>query len=119
MSNSHRTIVKTAPPAVKDASGSYTPTRVEPEAVLSSTTDTSIDDLLGRGLATIERILRSVQIDASTGSPSRNSVMNLKDCMGMLLELKEREEDLLDGMSPEELQAELDRRQKWSLVPLP
>lgn len=65
--------------------------------------DPNIDSMMKRGLESIDRLMRVIYKDISTGAPSRETVMNLKDCMIMLKDLKEREADLLEEMSDEEL----------------
>lgn len=71
-------------------------------------TDQSIDSLMARGLTIIDRTLRTVMMNASSDrGPSRNDVMNLKDCMMLLRDLKAEEQDILDKMSPEDLLAVL------------
>lgn len=105
--------MKRIPPALipkeplKDASGAYvkespgtSPTLVTPDPPTAD-----IDSMLQRGLAAIDRLMRVITMDISTGAPSRETVMNLKDAMGMLESLKKREAELLDTMSEEELQA--------------
>jgi len=73
-------------------------------------TDLSIDDLLNRGIQDIYGIMRAIRVDIGTGMPSRNTVMNLKDCLTMLAELKSKEQDLLDNMTDDELAEYLQRR---------
>lgn len=88
----------------KDASGAY----IKPDqeaAVPIVVGDISIDDLMKKGLLAIQRVMQACLIDASTGVPSRESVMNLKDIMAMLHELKKKEQELMDEMSEEELEA--------------
>lgn len=80
------------------------PSSPDESAVSSIPPDTGIDDMLKRGLATIDRIMRSSMMEASTGEPSRESVMNLRDCMNMLTELREKEQEILGKMSDEELE---------------
>ena len=65
--------------------------------------EVSIDSLLQRGLLTIDRIMKASLTEASTGTPSRESVMNLKDCMSMLKDLKAQEDALLDSMTDEQI----------------
>lgn len=66
--------------------------------------DISIDDLMSKGLKAIYGIMRSVNADIAQGSPSRNTVMNLKDVMSILQTLKKEERDILDSMSEEDLE---------------
>lgn len=67
--------------------------------------DISIDDLMSKGLKAMYGIMRSVNADVSSGAPSRNTVMNLKDLMGILQILKKEERDILAAMSEEELES--------------
>lgn len=75
---------------------------------LDHVTDLSIDELLLKGLTIIDRTLRVVQTEVSTGIPSRESIMNLKDCMSMLHELKKQEKDLMEKLSDEDLKNYVD-----------
>ena len=105
-----RRIVKTVA-GVKDETGAYVKVSpdvlVKPDPVVDDG-DISIDSLLRRGLANIDRIMRATMEDASTGIPSRESVQNLKDCMTMLHTLKQEERELLESMSTEALQKIVD-----------
>ncbi len=94
--------VKRIIPGVKDDSGAFVP----------ETTDLDIDALLNEGRALIAGILRVVKTNVKCGTPSRNDVMNLKDCMAMLEQLKAQEGDLLDDLTVEELQELLNERRK-------
>lgn len=89
-------------PGLKDESGAYVP----------EAKDLDIDKLMQEGLELIHGVLRCVRTGVKGGAPSRNDVMNLKDAMAMLHALKEKEQDILDEMSDEELEAELDKRGK-------
>ncbi len=66
--------------------------------------EVSIDGLLQKGLQTIHLIMRACMDEANPGPCSRESVMNLKDCMGMLKDLKAQEDALLDGMTDEQIE---------------
>lgn len=81
-------------------------TKPEEKPVLSapSTDDLSIDSLLQEGLKSIYMLMRVIRDDIRTGNPERNTVMNLKDAMAMLHELREKEQDLLESLSDEELE---------------
>jgi hypothetical protein len=89
-------------PSIKDENGIYNK-NVDPG---SSTivTDLSIDKLLQEGLINIYGIMRAIKADVGTGMPSRESVMNLKDIMAMLRDLKKDEKDLIEKLSDEELE---------------
>lgn len=77
--------------------------QAEVEVVREDSPDPSIDSMLKRGLENLDRLMRVITKDLSTGSPSRETVMNLKDAMSMLQTLKEREEEILEEMTDEEL----------------
>lgn len=96
------------PNGVKDENGQYVkiapePT-LEPLAKLESARGLSIDQLLGKGLYTLDLLMKTLLEEVSTHTYDRETVMNLKDAMSMLHELKKKEKDLLDNMSEEELQ---------------
>lgn len=76
-----------------------------PQATEPFSTDVSIDDLLGKGLAALDRLMKVIMMDISTGAPERDTVMNLKDVMAMLHELKKKEKELLENLSDEELES--------------
>lgn len=102
MSNGERKI----PGAVKDSNGVYvktSPVLPAPTTELMHT-DVSIDQLMSNGLLAIQRIITCVLKETSLGEPSRESVMNLKDCMTMLHELKKKEAELLENMTDDELE---------------
>lgn len=90
---------------VKDENGIYTSVKQEPAAIES--TDISIDDLLKSGLQIIRKALKAVSEDVNTGMPSRETIMNLKDLMSMLKDLKKEEKDLLETLSDEQLETML------------
>jgi hypothetical protein len=76
----------------------------KPEVEDKGIIDVSIDSLLRKGLETIYLIMKSCREEAKSMAPSRASVMNLKDCMGMLKDLKAQEDALLDGMTDEQIE---------------
>lgn len=102
MSNDPRNgpVRKIVVPGAKDDSGTFLPEKV----------DLDIDSLLNEGLSSVWGILRVVRIAVKSGAPSRNDVMNLKDCMAMLHELKKQEIDLLDELTEDELEELLAKR---------
>lgn len=87
-------VVTVPVPGVKDASGTY----------LIQGKDLSIDALMQEGLATLHDVMKACRREASNGSPSRESVQNLKDAMAMLHQLKEKESEILDELSDAELE---------------
>ena len=76
---------------------------IEKQEAPSIPTDISIDDLMSRGLQAIYGTMRAIMADVATGAPSRETVMNLKDIMAMLHDLKKKEQELLDNLSDEQL----------------
>lgn len=102
-----RKIVSPPPSSLKDPRGAYLPQEpegVSPPSSLAPDPALSIDVLMKRGLLAIDRTLTLVLRNVSGGNPSREDIMNLKDCMGMLQTLKERESELLEEMSLEDLE---------------
>lgn len=91
----HGPIITVPVPGVKDDSGAY----------VVQGKDLSIDKLLREGLAAVHDVMRACRREAANGSPSREAVMNLRDVMAMLNQLKEKEKELLDELSDEELEA--------------
>lgn len=83
----------------KDENGFYikenpkvNPLTKEVPAAESSPADINIDSLMGKGLLALDRLMKVILTDISTGIPERDTVMNLKDVMGMLHILKAKEE---------------------------
>lgn len=110
---------RSIPGGSKDEFGAYTKASVSsiespPEAVGAGIpgVDKSkgVDDLLLEGLYQIQRILSLVKKEIDMGVAERDTVQNLKDVMALLFELKKREKELLDDMSPEELDSFLRKR---------
>lgn len=101
---------RSIPGGIKDENGIYTPlpkisvSLVPPEED-EAAMDISIDALKQRGLVTIDRIMKAALVEASTGSPSRESVQNLKDCLTMLQALEKDEKDTLSKLSDDSLKA--------------
>lgn len=92
---STRTIILKEHKTDKDVSGAYLP---------EAPRDISIDSLMLKGLQAIERTMSCVLKEANAGPPSRESIQNLKDCMAMLQVLKERETEVLEELSDEDLE---------------
>lgn len=96
---------------VKDATGSFLPLPKlsDPAAEIKKEEpvpdNISIDALLATGLNAIYRTMRFLMGEiASSAGPTRETIMNLKDVMTMLHDLKKKEQDLLDDISDEELE---------------
>lgn len=87
----------------KDEQGIFVKEQAAPTPAPEST-DISIDDLMRAGLQAIKGTMKAIMSDVNTGMPSRETVMNLKDVMGMLKELKKEERELLDNMTDEQLE---------------
>ncbi len=88
----------------KDSNGIYTPKEQVAPTPAPEPTDVSIDDLMRAGLQAIRGTMKAIMTDVNTGMPSRETVMNLKDIMGMLKELKKEERELLDNLTDEQLE---------------
>lgn len=69
-----------------------------------SVVELSIDDLLYRGLVTIDRILKGITEKVTAGLNDRDTTGDLKDVMTMLRDLKKEEKELLEKMNNEELE---------------
>lgn len=103
-------MTKRTVPGYKNADGVYE--KLPVEKTVSSTVEPSdiipanlsIDDLMRQGLENIYGIIRAIKVDVGSGAPSRETVMNLKDVMTMLRDLKKEERDLLDDLTDEELE---------------
>ena len=63
----------------------------------------SIDDLLFRGLYALDLMLKHLLHEVTTHAYTRDTILNLKDVMGMLQELKKKESELIDNMSEEDI----------------
>lgn len=85
----------------KDEHGLYIQNRPQEEV---EPTDISIDDLLKAGLQAIRKAMKCVKEDINTGAPSRETIMNLKDLMSMLKDLKKEEREFLDNLTDEQLE---------------
>lgn len=92
-----------ATPGIKDQNGAYV--KIAPPL----DTELSIDELLKQGLKQVHMLLQVLQAQISSGSPSRDTVMNLKDCMAMLHSLKEKETELLENLSLDDLKSKVQR----------
>lgn len=101
-SEARRILVKPSP---KDENGIYTIPSPEPEPPKGPAggDDKSIDDLLSDGLLALRRNMHYILLESTQGILDRETVMSLKDCINLLLELKKKEDELLDGATEEEL----------------
>jgi hypothetical protein len=96
---------KTIPGLTKDENGLATkePRKALPSGKRQTTSDVSIDDLMAKGLKILHSIMMIIEDEVASQQISRDSVMNLKDSMNMLRELKKEEKEFLDSLSEEEL----------------
>lgn len=69
--------------------------------------DISIDELMGKGLMAIYGIMKSINNEVRSEKYKRNTVMNLKDVMAILKELKKEELAILSKMNDEEISKKL------------
>lgn len=97
---SRKLVYPPSPASVKDDQGSYIPA---PGAPPPPAPDLNLDSMRQRGLAALDRLLRCVTSEVSAGNPSRETVQNLKDILGMINDLKDIERDELSKMSEEDL----------------
>lgn len=103
--------MKKSVPGYKNKDGSYiqepkpAPVAVEVTSAPVPDPELSIDELLRRGLLTIDRVMKITLMNVSGSGPTRNDVANLKDCMSILQDLKKNEKEILDKMTDEELEA--------------
>lgn len=79
------------------------PVEMTPE-LTTKVSELSIDDLLQKGLQEIRLVLLSINKETMSGVPSREAVMNLRDCMNMLQSLKAKEKEFIDSLSEEDLE---------------
>lgn len=91
--------------SIKDESGMYVPSAVIPKKAepAKEVEDISIDSLMHRAFRTIHGVIRAIEVDVGTGHPARETIMNLKDVMAMLKELKKEEKEFIDSLSDEQL----------------
>lgn len=93
----------------KDENGIYVKVTPKPPAPvpqgLESDRGTSIDTLLGKGLYSLDLLMKNILEQISSHTYDRETIMNLKDAMSMLHELKKREQDLVDNLSDDDLEA--------------
>jgi len=90
---------------LKDENGFYT----NPTLVASK--EPSVDALLRDGLTACQSIMDTILLSVRGGQiPERETVMNLKDLMGILQDMKKKQLDATKDASDEELEAELARR---------
>lgn len=86
-------------PGHKDESGAYVRLREPTDEELS------IDEMLRTALVQIHKLLQVIAIDITSQANDRDTVQSLKDCVSMLNALKEKESDILESMTPEQIEA--------------
>jgi len=80
----------------------YTPKEKVPDIPVS---EISIDRLIDDGLLVLYREIKNLMILSVKGKLEPNDARDLRDHLKLLFELKNREAELLKGMTDEELQA--------------
>lgn len=93
---------------IKDENGIYS----RPTPVDDTTVDVSVDKALRDGLVAIRRIMDKILQSTAYGTPDRETVATLKDCMTMLHEIRKKEKELFDGMSTEQIENSLKKSKK-------
>lgn len=88
---------KLIPPGLKDEAGAYIKEPAKPPK--------SIDGLLAEALMNIERIMDTISMKAAARATEREDVQSLKDLVSLLQDMKEKERELLDSLTDEELEA--------------
>jgi len=88
--------IKTVPGSPKDSSGAFT---------IDTPTDAqlSIDGLLRKALVSIHRMIGILDQEIKDRKHDRNTIQNLKDCVSMLNDLKDKENDILESLTNEAL----------------
>lgn len=74
--------------------------------------DISIDRLIDDSLQVLYREVKNLLIMSARGKLEANDARDLRDHLKLLFELKEREGQLLKGLTDEQLQAELEKNEK-------
>lgn len=100
---------KTIPGMLKDENGMFVKVEKALEKKPVPEPDASIDDMLKQGMTLIQRSLKTLGALITAGEVDRETIGCLKDCMTMLHELKKKEQELLNSMSDEELEKEINK----------
>lgn len=87
-----------------DSQGTITKKPEPPKKEESEEDSVNIDKLRHRGLRSIHGIIRAIETDVGSGHPARETIMNLKDIMAILKDLKAEERDYLDSLDETQLQ---------------
>lgn len=66
--------------------------------------DISVDRLLDDGLLALSREMRNMTMASAKGKLDKDTARDLRDTVKLLFELKEREQDLLKGLTDEQLE---------------
>lgn len=88
----------------KDESGAYIKSPAPPPEPPVRVADLSLDAILSKQLLALERVTKQLLISASSGAMSNAEIQSLATCIKTTLDLKEREKELLDTLSDEELE---------------
>jgi hypothetical protein len=76
----------------------------QPEVKLPPISEISISSLLDDGLLTLFREMKNLKSASVNGKLSANDAKDLRDHLKLLFELKDREEQLLRGLTDEDLE---------------
>jgi hypothetical protein len=93
------------PEPTKDSSGMFQSNR-PPKVDTPAISDISIGSLLDDGLLALYREIKNLSSMSENGKLDPASARDLRDHLKLLFELKDREEQLLRGMSDEDLETQ-------------
>lgn len=99
--------MKRSIPGLKDEHGVYVNAPVkEPEQVKvqAPDPDLSLDDILKRQLLALNRVTVQLTTRSASGDMTKDEIQSLATCIKVTLELKAKENELLDTLSDEELE---------------
>lgn len=98
------------PGGVKDANGIFIRRQVEetPAKAVESLPpmvdpELSLDDILKRQMMILDRATRHLAMRAATGAMSKDEIQSLATCIKVTMELKLKENELLDTLDDEAL----------------
>lgn len=104
-----RKIVQPNSVGIKDENGIYMPVpkiKAHEEPLVEMNTpmeDISLDKLLNNCLVLLDREIKELRKESVLGKLSKDSAHSLRENAKLILDLKKKEKELLDGMSEEEL----------------
>lgn len=64
----------------------------------------SLDDILERQLLALHRVTRQLTLTSATGAMTKDEIMSLATCIKITMDLKARENELLEALSDEDLE---------------